>query len=175
MTQINSDYLIRRAKFGDGKGFVEYWNEGIKRKFFIYTGKNSLRTKKDIINANKRYKKISKDNFVFVAIDKTTGKIVGTSSVSAGVGRNRHRAELGWFVHPDYTRKGIATQLVKSVIEESKKNGIKRIEAEIVVKNIPSIKVAKKFGFILEGKRKSGLLLDNGKYVDTYLFGKILR
>ncbi len=168
--------LIRKAKKGDGKDFVEYWNEGIRRKFFVYNGGNTIRPKKDILKYNRRYSSHSKNEFSFFAIDRTTGKIVGCCSFHGDErGRARHRVELGWTVHPDYARRGIATSLVNAVIKEAKKRGIKRLEAEAAIDNIPSVKLAKKFGFKIEGKRKSGLLLDNGKYADTYLFGILLK
>ena len=77
-------------------------------------------------------------------------------------------------VHPDYTGKGIATALLKGVIQEARKRGIKRIEAEAALENKASVNLAKRCGFKIEGKRKKGLLTDNWRYIDTYLFGKIL-
>ena len=168
--------LIRKAKKGDGKAFCEYWNEGLKRKFFVYNGGNQLRKKKDIAKADKRYASQDKHNMAFLALDKETGKIIGACSYfGKGTGRTRHRVELGWSVHPDYVGKGIATSLLGEALKVAKKKGFRRAEAEAAVENVASAKLAKKCGFKIEGKRKAGLLLDNGKYVDTYLFGKLLK
>ena len=75
---------------------------------------------------------------------------------------------------PDYARKGIATKIVREAIYEAEKRNIKRLEAEVATENIPSIKLARKFNFKIEGRRKKGILLDDGRYIDTYIFGKIL-
>lgn len=173
---MKMNMIIRKARKGDGKGFCELWNEGLKRKFFVYNGGNIFRKVEDIKKADKRYTSQNKYSISFLAFDKETRKIVGGSSYSAKEkGRTRHRIELGWFVHLDYARKGIATRLVRAVLKEAKKNGFKRAEAEAAVVNIASVKLAKRCGFKIEGIRKAGLILDNGKYADTYLFGKLLK
>lgn len=43
---------------------------------------------------------------------------------------------------------------------------------EMKTENRISIKLAKKGGFKIEGKIKNGLLMDNGKSVDTYMLGR---
>ena len=60
-------------------------------------------------------------------------------------------------------------------MKEAKRKGFRRIEAEAAVENAGSVKLAKKCGLKIEGRKKAGLLLDDGRYVDTYIFGKILR
>ena len=168
--------VIRMARKGDGKAAVECWNAGVAAGFRKYTGSIGLRTYKDAKRWDKFYADGKKGGFVFVALDKNNGKIVGLVSFGAKEkGRSRHRGELGWSVHPDYARIGIATKLVKRVLVEARKRGFKRAEAEAAAENLSSVKLAKKCGFKIEGKRKAGLLLDDGRYVDSYLFGKILR
>ncbi len=170
------DILIRKAKAGDGKKWIEFWNEGIKRKFFIYTGNNELRSKKDAIKSNRRYKFDSKNNFTFFAIDKNRNKLVGVCGAHGSeMGRLRHKVYLGWCVLPDYAGKGIGKLLVEAIIKEAKKRKIKRIEAEIALKNIPSLRLAKRMGFKVEGRKKAGMLLDNGKFMDMILVGKVLK
>jgi RimJ/RimL family protein N-acetyltransferase len=166
---------IRKARNGDAKPLIELSNEGLRRKFFVYDGGGYFKGRKDIIKTNQRFMKQDKRNFTLLAIDKKRNTIVGWCSVSGNErGRTRHRVDLGWLVHPDYVRKGIATRLVQNAIRELKKASIKRVEAEAAIKNIASLKLAKKLGFKIEGKKRKGLLLDNGKYVDTYIFSKIL-
>jgi RimJ/RimL family protein N-acetyltransferase len=165
---------IRKAKKGDGKAFCVFWNEGVRRKFFVYNGGNQAKKKKDVSSIDKIYASQDKRNFTLLAIEGRD-KIVGSCSVYGKLrGRTRHRVELGWVVHPDYARQGIATKLVKRMLQELKKTGVKRIEAEAALENKGSTRLAKKLGFKIEGKRKKGLLLDDGRYVDTYLWGKIL-
>lgn len=168
------EIIIRKARKGDGKGIAESFNEGLRRGFNLYTGTNKIFDKNKIKKIEKDLSKYKKDYCCYVAEDN--GKIVG-SAVFFGRerGRMRHRVELGWGVQPDYAKKGITTRMVSALAREAKRRGFKRIEAEAAVTNTGSVKLAKKLGLKLEGKRKMGLLLDNGKYVDSYLFGKIIR
>ena len=166
------DILIRKAKPGDEKDLGKMFKEGLKRKFFIYTGTNKNPDAKKLKKWRKQYK--DPLHLRFVAIDKDTLKVIGSAGGTKLTGRKRHMADLGWMVHPDYQGKGIATKLLQKCIEESKKQGLKRLEAELAMENNASFKLAKKCGFKIEGKKIKGLLLDDGRYVDTYLVGRIL-
>lgn len=167
--------IIRKARKGDGKAATECYNAGVKVGFNKYTGTIGKRTVADIKRWNRGYTENKKWAFSFIALDKSNGKVVGISSFSSRERkRTRHRGEVGWSVHPDYARKGIATKLVMAVLKEAKQKGFKRAEAETAVENISSVRLAKKCGFRIEGRRRAGLLLDDGRYVDTYLFGKLL-
>ncbi|MEM4230579.1 MAG: GNAT family protein [Candidatus Pacearchaeota archaeon] len=168
--------IIRKAKPGDEKGIAENFNDGLKRGFFCYTGSNKPFDKEKIKKLRKSFLKPEKNECSVVAIDKETNKIVGSALFSGKKeGRLRHRVEFGWGVNPDYANKGIGTKMVRFLLNEAKKRGFKKAQAEVAVKNFASIKLAKKCGFKIEGKRKAGLICDDGKYVDTYIFGKILK
>ncbi len=163
---------IRTAKKGDGKGISNLFNEGFEKNFYIYTGSNKMFNKEKIKKIEKEFS--DKSSFWVIAVDESTNKIVGSCNFSGrDKGRTRHRVECGWFVHPNYIKKGIATKMMKKIIEEAKRRKLKKIEAEAAVINKSSIQLAKKIGFKIEGRKKKGLLLDNGKYVDTYIFGKV--
>jgi RimJ/RimL family protein N-acetyltransferase len=165
---------IRIAKKGDAKGVAAFWNDALRNGHLKYTGNNRRRGKADIKRFDAGYSK-RKGSFSFVAINKE-GRIIGVSSFeSKKYGRTRHRGEVGWTVHQDYSGKGIGTRLVKAVLREAKRRGFKKIEAEAAIENIASERLARKLGFKIEGRKKAGLVLDDGRYVDTYVFGKILR
>lgn len=168
--------IIRKAKKEDVKGIAESFNYGLKRGFNKYTGSNQPFDKEKIEKIKKDLSKYNKHLCSYVAVNKETGKIIGSCNFKGKEkGRLRHRVDCGWGVHPDYAGKGIGTKLVKTLLNEAGKRGFRRIEAEVYVKNKGSIKLAKKLGFRIEGRKKYGLLLDNGKYTDTYIFGKILK
>ena len=166
---------IRKLRKGDEEGRAEVVNEGLGRKNWKYTGINKPLSKKDIIKLKKDITK-KKNNYHFVAIDKEKNKIVGLIELSfKKIGRKRHRANFGWGVHPDYQKKGVGTKLLKTALQFAKKKGFKRAESEMAIKNESSVKLAKKFGFKIEGIKKKAILTDEGKYIDTYIVGKILK
>jgi len=164
---------IRVATKADAKAFVQSWNASFRKGHLRYTG-TQKRTRDDIKKFEKRYAEKRRDQFTFVAV--ADDKIVGNCSFTGDAhGRTRHRGEVGWYVHHEYVGKGIATKLLAAVLREARRRGVKRVEAEIAVENTASIRLAKRFRFTLEGRRKAGIVLDDGRYVDTLIFGKILR
>lgn len=172
----NIKIIIRKAKKGDGKGIIDCFNQGFKKGFNNYTGRNQPDGPKQIREMNKLLLSKKKNDFSFVAVDEMNNKIIGSSMFWAREkGRFRHRGNSFWAVHPDYARKGIATKLVKKLIDEARKRKYKKIQAEVAVENVGSVKLAKKLGFKIEGRIKHGILLDDNRHVDVYIFGKTLK
>lgn len=173
---MEADITIREARKGDAKRIAEFYNIGQDRGFFKYIAGNRKWTAKDIRVRDKAYAEKKKGRIVLIAIDNGSGDVVGMSSfVAAEEGRTRHRGVMGWFVHPDHLESSIGTKVVRAVLNEARKRGFKRAWAEVAVENVASVKLAKKCGFEIEGRERAGMLLDNGRYADVYLFGRSLK
>jgi len=164
---------IRKARKGDGKGIADFIKVGFKKDFYEYTGNERPYTKEEVKDLDKRLGKKTKDWFIVVATDDS-GKIIGSATFSGGSGRMKHRGLWGCGIHPDHTKKGVATSMLKYLIKEAKKRGYRRLEAEVAVTNKPSLKLIKKVGFKIEGRKSKGMQLEKGKYLDTYFVGKVL-
>jgi RimJ/RimL family protein N-acetyltransferase len=174
INKSNSEIIIRKGKLADVEGIIAMMKVGFKRKNWIYTSSNEV-TKDKLKRLKEGFKSKNPDSYTFIAIDKKTKVLVGSMSAHFRKnGRFRHRIEMGWGIHPDYQGRGIATKLMNDTLKLAKEKGFKRAEAEIVIKNICSWKLAKKCGFKIEGTKKKALLTDDGKYIDTYIVGKIL-
>ncbi|MEK6848576.1 MAG: GNAT family N-acetyltransferase [Nanoarchaeota archaeon] len=170
-----NDILIRKAKPGDEIGIAQIRKEGLIRKNWLYTGGNKAPSKEKIKKMRKDLSTKNPENICLVAVDKSREKIIG--SIFGGFkkdGRLRHRIELGWGVHPDYQGRGIGTRLLETMLQQAKKKGFKRAEAEMAIENIASWKLALKFGFKIEGVKKRALLTDDNRYIDTYIVGKLI-
>ena len=167
--------LIRKIKKGDGEGIIRCFNEALKRGLNTYTRSNTLSTPEDIKEFDKAFSKPRLNEFGFVAVDKGKNLIAGVCIFSSkGHERIRHIGEISWGVHPDYLRKGIATKLADATIREATRRKFVRIEADIAKNNTASVRLARKCRFRIEGIKKYGLLLDDGRYENTYMFSKIL-
>lgn len=166
---------IRKAVPGDGKAIMECMNESCenncKECVNRYACNNNffLVASPDMID-----KKLSlKNGVTLIALDGK--KVVGFSIYAVHkFSKMQHRAECGWLVRKSYMNKGIATMLVEALIKEAKKNKLKRLDAEASVHNKASLRVAEKLGFKIEGKREKGLLLDDGKYEEVFILGRLL-
>lgn len=169
-----SEIKVRKAKLGDEYGMVDLFKEGLKRKNFIYTGTNKV-AKDRLKQVRKKLTDKHPDYINFLAIDKSKNEIVGSLGFGfRKTGRLRHLVDLGWMVHPDYQGKGIATKMLTQSLKFAKKKGFKRAEAEMAIENKASWKLALKCGFKIEGTKKKALLTDDGRYIDTYIVGKLL-
>lgn len=106
-------------------------------------------------------------------IDKSSGEKIG---VIAYYKHDKHhrKAEVGFWLFPQYWNKGIATETLKAVIEycRNRKN-IHRLEATVEDGNISSCRVLEKLGFLHEGKYRE-CEIKNGKFIDLHIYGLIL-
>jgi RimJ/RimL family protein N-acetyltransferase len=168
------DIIIRKAKKEDASGIGELTKAGLKRKNWIYTGTNKF-DKKKMERLKKVFYSKPQTTIFHIAVDKKNQKVCGSANFSfRDYGRLRHRVDLGWGVHPDYQGRGIATKLLIESLDCAKKMGFKRAEAEMAIENEASWKIAKKLGFKIEGTKKKGMLTDDGRYIDTYIVGRLL-
>ena len=77
--------------------------------------------------------------------------------------------EVTIYVHPDQKGKGIGTQLMLHLIDESEKNDVWNLYASIFLENTASIKLHISSGFREIGFRERIAQLD-GKWRNTVLF-----
>ncbi|RLL48352.1 N-acetyltransferase [Oceanobacillus piezotolerans] len=100
---------------------------------------------------------------------KGSQNIIGTIGFNAWSPKHK-RAEIGYEIHPDYWRKGYASEAVLKVIQYGfDELGLFRIGAVVFINNQASNKLLSKLGF-----QKEGVLRDymhqNGEVYDTYVY-----
>jgi len=84
-----------------------------------------------------------------------------------------HKARIGYWLGKEYRNKGIGTKAIKTITNYGfKKYNLKRITANVVTFNKPSLKALKKAGFKLEGILKKNRY-KNKKYYNDFLYAKI--
>ncbi len=81
----------------------------------------------------------------------------------------KYRSGEVWYkIHPDYWRKGYATEALKELLDFSfNKLQLHRIDAGCVIENIASIKVLEKVGMTREGSKRLALPI-RGTWRDSY-------
>ena len=101
-------------------------------------------------------------NYTFAIEHKSSGEFMGLFGLKLGNAKYK-RAEVWYKIHPDYWKKGFASEILRKVIVfgfESLK--LHRIQAGSAVNNVGSIKVLEKAGFIREGRGRQVLPLKSG-------------
>jgi RimJ/RimL family protein N-acetyltransferase len=84
-----------------------------------------------------------------------------------------HKATIGYFIHPSYRGKGIATAAVKAVTRYAmKKYKLRRIEGWCRTWNKASSRVLEKAGYKLEGILRKHKCRD-GKFLDDMVWAYV--
>lgn len=107
----------------------------------------------------------STENYCGFAIKDNQNRIVGFCILEPYTSYSTFSevAETMYFIHNEYTGKGIGTLALKKLEDEARKRGVKKLLANIASENIKSIKFHEKNGFIEYGRLKN-----IGKKFDRY-------
>jgi [ribosomal protein S5]-alanine N-acetyltransferase len=98
--------------------------------------------------------------------------IIGTIGFNAWSPKHK-RAEIGYELHPEYWRKGYATEAVSEVISYGfNELDLTRIGAVVFLENIASNKLLTKLGFQLEGVLRN-YMYQNGVPYDTNVYSLV--
>ncbi|MDB5473023.1 MAG: family N-acetyltransferase [Devosia sp.] len=84
----------------------------------------------------------------------------------------RHCGTLGMGVIPPYRGQGIGSRLLAATLEAARAKGFRRIELEVFAPNASAIALYHKHGFVLEGTRRMGALID-GQSIDIHLMAML--
>lgn len=104
---------------------------------------------------------------------RSTGENMGTISVY-NYYKQHNKAEVGFWLLPQYWNKGFAVEALKAVINFWKtEKGLHRLEAFVEEGNAASSKLLEKAGFQYEGAMKD-CEIKNGKYISLLIYALLL-
>lgn len=136
--------IIRFAHIVDLKSIVEIYNQAIDTRIstadLIHINPND---RKDWFNEH------TPEQFP-ILVAEIDGQIVGWISLSSyRKGREglRHNAEISYYIHNDFQKRGIGTNLMNNMLVLAKKLNYRNIFAILIDENIASIKLLEKFSF----------------------------
>ena len=108
-------------------------------------------------------------------IARYMGKLVGhISNRPREEDRLNHIGAIGYLVHHDFRKMGIASMLMEKIIELSKNQGFKILVAEVSHDNIASLALLKKFQFKKFGRLKKALKVKENDYRDIIMLSKTI-
>jgi RimJ/RimL family protein N-acetyltransferase len=108
-------------------------------------------------------------SYVFCLDLLDTKQFIGLIALKIGK-LNYQTAEVWYKIHPNYWRKGYATEAFSGLLHFAFKDlKLHRIEAGCAVENFASIKVLEKVGMIREGMKRK-ILPIRGKWKDNYFY-----
>ncbi|MEM5564952.1 GNAT family protein [Psychroserpens sp. AS72] len=115
----------------------------------------------------------NKSYLPYIITDTITNTFVGIVDVK-NIDLNVPKAELGYFIDSNYSRKGITSKAVELVLDDIIETyQFKKILCRIGSKNTSSIHVALKNGFELEGTIRKDYRTTKGEIVDLNYYGRV--
>ena len=136
--------MIRTAEFGDLERIIEIYNQAIEDKF--QTGFMEPQKVEERIGWFYEHAPGMFPLFVYIVDDKVAGWF-SISPYRAGRGAFLYTVEISYFIHKDYRKMGIASQLLVYGINACRQLHYKTAIAIILDRNVASIKLMEKFGF----------------------------
>ena len=107
----------------------------------------------------------------FSLVAEVDGKVVANSEVTKRGGYSRHVGGVGIGIKKGYRDVGIGTEMLKTLIAQAKKAGLKMLTLSVFSTNKRAIHVYEKVGFKETGRRPK-FFYKNGKYIDRVIMTK---
>ncbi|MEM3623212.1 MAG: GNAT family N-acetyltransferase [Candidatus Bathyarchaeia archaeon] len=110
---------------------------------------------------------------VFFLVAEVDGKVIASSDIHPLRGFERHVGVLGIIIKNGFRNIGVGTEMMKTLIEQAYKMGLKVLTLTVFATNRRAIHVYEKVGFVQTGiiPRKH---FKDGKYIDEIIMTKLL-
>lgn len=151
-------FLLRKLTLDDTDDMYEYSKNSEVTKYLTWSPHPDKAYTFDYLSyLQNRYK--TGDFYDWAIICKDSGKMIGTCGFTR-FHFAHNGAEIGYVINPDYSGRGIATEVVGRVIRYGfEKLALERIECRFMVDNEASRRVMEKNGMVFEGVSRNGMLI----------------
>jgi L-amino acid N-acyltransferase YncA len=149
---LTDEIMIREMKSSDSKPILDIYKKGIDTK---------LATFETDIPSWVEFEMNHLPHSRFVA--ELNGEVVGWVALSSVSKREAYKgvAEVSVYVDTEHLGEGIGSLLMERVIESSESNGLWTLFSSVLPGNKASIKLHKRYGFRVIGRREKISRIDN--------------
>jgi ribosomal protein S18 acetylase RimI-like enzyme len=155
-TENDQQVTLRSIRWEDLPDCVEYANRLVDEREedpnfgILLDTRQTLESEAEWLAS--RLASMEKGDLVSV-VAEVGGKLVANSEVARSRFRDElHHGKLGISVHHDYRNLGVGSEMMKTLVEESRKAGLKTIELEVFASNSRAIHVYESAGFRQVGR-----------------------
>ena len=168
------ELLIREAEAEDAAELVTFLNcVSLETDFTSLDGDGILLTSEEMeVFLNKQ---ASSDNQITL-LAFLNDKIAGIVNITADQRKRvRHIGDLFIVIGKRYWNNGLGSLLIEEAIEWAQASGIlRRLQLTVQTRNQAAVHLYQKHGFIIEGRQERGAYIEEGKFIDVYLMGKLI-
>ncbi len=104
----------------------------------------------------------------FMLVAEVGGKVVANSEIGVKKGYSSHVGEIGIAIRQGYREVGIGTEMLRALIAQAEKMGLKILTLGVFSTNARAKHVYEKVGFVETGRIPKNIYKD-GKYVDEII------
>ena len=156
---LETEHLILREKTPEDAESMKTYTAD--EELYRYWGRHMTKYERDPALSFKDKFKGRKDHISWGIELKINNRIVG--EVNLFDIKNERQAMLGYRISRSFQGMGFVTEALRRIIRFCfEETNLQRLEAEVMVKNIPSNRVLEKCGFTCEGTKRQA------KFVNTY-------
>ena len=168
------ELLIREAEAEDAAELVTFLNcVSLETDFTSLDGDGILLTSEEMeVFLNKQ---ASSDNQITL-LAFLNDKIAGLVNITADQRKRvRHIGDLFIVIGKRYWNNGLGSLLIEEAIEWAQASGIlRRLQLTVQTRNQAAVHLYQKYGFVIEGRQERGAYIEEGKFIDVYLMGKLI-
>ncbi len=157
------ELLIREAEPKDAAELVAFLNcVSLETDFTSLDGDGILLTSEEMeIFLNKQASSDNQITLLAFLNDKIAG-IVNITADQLVIGKR-------------YWNNGLGSLLLEEAIEWAQASGIlRRLQLTVQTRNQAAVHLYQKHGFVIEGRQERGAYIEEGKFIDVYLMGKLI-
>lgn len=163
--------VLRMPRWEDLDDFLEIINS------LVDEGADILRTERvskeeEIDFLSKVLSRLEKDE-MFYLVAEVDGKVVAVSEISKRGGYEKHVGVIGIAIRNGFRDLGIGTEIMKALVEQAQKMGLKVLTLSAFATNKSAIHVYEKVGFVQTGTIPKKYFKE-GKYIDEIILTKVL-
>jgi len=163
--------VLRTPMWEDLDDFLELINSLVDEKADILRTERVSRDE-EIDFLSKVLSRLEKDE-MFYLVAEVDGKVVAVSEISKRGGYEKHVGVIGIAIRNGFRDLGIGTEIMKTLVEQTQKMGLKVLTLSAFATNKPAIHVYEKVGFVQTGTIPKKHFKE-GKYIDEIILTKVL-
>ncbi len=165
------EVILRTPRWEDLDDLLELINSLVEEKADIL--KTEKVTREEEIDFLSRVLSLLEKSEMFYLVAEVCGKVVAVSEIVRRSGYEKHVGVVGIAIRSGFRDLGIGTEILKALLEQAKKMGLKVLTITAFARNKRAVHVYEKAGFVQTGVIPKKFFKD-GKYIDEIIMTKIM-
>jgi RimJ/RimL family protein N-acetyltransferase len=144
-----SRLVLRQHRMPDADDWFALQSEPSVREFLPWPERDRRHSARHLRDRTRHTRLWQADDFLALAVEKD-GRLIGDVSLHLRtVDADARSAEIGWVLHPDHSGAGYATEAASAMLDFAfQEVGARWVVAVTDARNIPSVRLAKRLGFV---------------------------